>query len=79
MSTLKNLNHKYYYIYKIVNLVNKKCYVGFHATNKEYNQDNYFGSSKTLDNAIAKYHSENFIMGIIEYINVDEWKEKEKY
>lgn len=79
MSTLKNLNYKYYYIYKIVNLANKKSYVGFHATNKEFENDNYFGSSKTLNNAIQKYGLNNFIIGIIEYINVDDWKEKERY
>ena len=31
--------YKYYFIYKILNLANKKCYVGFHATNKEYDKD----------------------------------------
>ena len=76
MSTLKH-NYKFYYIYKIVNLINKKCYVGFHATNNEY--DNYFGSSATLNNAIKKYGYENFIMGIIEHINPNEWQEKEIY
>lgn len=72
-------NHRYYFIYKIINLVNKKCYVGFHATNKEYDRDNYYGSSDILDNAIKKYGSNNFVMGIIEYINPIEWREKERY
>jgi group I intron endonuclease len=78
---MANLHYrfKYYFIYKITNLLNKKCYVGFHATNSEYDKDLYFGSSKTLDNAIKKYGMENFIMGVIEYVNVNEWKEKERF
>ena len=71
--------YKYYFIYKIVNLINKKCYVGFHATNKEYDKDDYFGSSKTLNYAIQKYGINNFIMGKIEDINLNEWQEKERY
>lgn len=70
---------KYYYIYKIVNLINKKHYVGFHATDKEYEKDNYFGSSRTLKKAIKKYGIENFIKEIIEYVNEDNWKEREMY
>jgi group I intron endonuclease len=70
-------NHKYNYIYKTVNLCNNKSYVGFHATNKEY--DDYFGSGVTLKRAIEKYGSENFLTGIIEHINPVEWKEREKY
>jgi group I intron endonuclease len=76
MSTLKN-PYKYYFIYKTINLINKKCYVGFHATNEEY--DEYFGSGIMLNNAIKKYGIQNFIRGIIEYINPDEWQEKEQY
>ena len=49
MSTLKN-PYKYYFIYKTINLINKKCYVGFHATNEEY--DEYFSSGIMLNNAI---------------------------
>jgi group I intron endonuclease len=59
--------------------VNKKCYVGFHATNKEYDKDNYFGSGIIIGKAIKKYGIDNFIMGIIEYIDFVEWKEKESF
>ncbi len=76
MSNLK-YSFKYYYIYRIVNLINKKSYVGFHATNNEY--DNYFGSSKILNNAIEKYEICNFVFGIVEYVNPDNWREKETY
>lgn len=72
-------DYKYYYIYKIINLINKKCYVGFHATNVEYENDSYYGSSITLDNAIRKYGPNNFIKGIIEYVTKENWKEKETY
>jgi group I intron endonuclease len=78
MSNFKFL-HNYYYIYKIVNLINKKCYVGFHASNKEFDKDTYFGSGKILKNAIKKHGRENFLIGIIEYIEPEEWQEKEMF
>jgi group I intron endonuclease len=79
MARLEKYSYKYYFIYMIKNLINKKSYVGFHATNKEYWEDDYYGSSELLDKAILKYGMDNFIMGIIEYINPEEWQEKEKY
>lgn len=69
--------YKFYYIYMTKNLINGKGYVGFHATNKEY--DNYLGSGKILNKAIKKYGKNNFIKGIIEYVNEENWKEKEIY
>ena len=71
--------YKYYYIYKIINSINKKCYVGFHATNYEFDKDLYFGSGKLIKYAINKYGIENFLMGIIEYVTIENWQEKEKY
>jgi group I intron endonuclease len=71
------LKYKYYYIYKIVNLYNKKCYVGFHATNIEYDQ--YFGSGVLLHKAIDKYGIDNFVKGIIEYVNPNNWQKREQY
>jgi group I intron endonuclease len=72
-------SYKYYFIYMIKNLINTKCYVGFHATNKEFGEDTYYGSSKTLNAAIKKYGKSCFVLGIIEYINVKNWSEKEQY
>jgi len=63
----------------IENLHNNKRYVGFHATNKEYNEDNYFGSGRLLKKAIKKYGIQYFVKGKIEDVNVEEWKEKETY
>ena len=71
------LNYNYYYIYKIANLYNKKCYVGFHATNIEYDQ--YFGSGVLLHKSIDKYGINNFVKGIIEYVNPDNWQKQEQY
>jgi len=79
MYIIKENSFEYYFIYMIKNMINKKCYVGFHATNKEYDEDNYFGSGDLLKPAIIKYGIENFVMGIIEYIDPNEWQEKEKY
>lgn len=71
--------HKYYYIYAIKNIINGKKYVGVHATNKEFDIDDYDGSGLLLKNAIRKYGRDNFIFGILEYIKFDEWQEKEKF
>jgi group I intron endonuclease len=48
-------------------------------TNKEYDNDVYFGSGNLLYKAIKKYGIENFIFGIIENVDLDNWSEKEKY
>ena len=47
-----------YYVYKIINNINNKIYVGVHGTNN-FN-DEYFGSGNIIKNAVKKYGVENF-------------------
>ena len=53
------------YVYLITNLVNRKQYVGEHSTNNL--NDNYFGSSSYLKNAVKKYRKKNFTIQILEH------------
>ena len=71
---------KYFYIYKITNLMNNKIYVGQRKTNIIPEEDNYFGSGKIIILAIKKHGIINFSKNIIEFCeNWDELNKKEKY
>jgi len=60
------LNHKYFYIYKITNLITNKIYIGKRCSDKDPEIDSYFGSGRYLHNSIKKYGKENFKKDIIE-------------
>ena len=71
------MNESKYVVYKIINNLNGKFYVGVHKTKKL--QDSYFGSGIAIKNAIKKYGKQNFIKEILFiYDNEEEAYEKEK-
>lgn len=51
--------YKYHILYRTINLINNKFYIGIHSSNKK--KDNYLGSGSTLKKAIKKYGRKNFI------------------
>lgn len=58
---------KYHFIYKTVNLINNKYYVGMHSTDNL--DDGYLGSGKHLRYSINKYGVTNFKLEILEFLD----------
>lgn len=56
---------KYHLIYKTINLLNNKYYIGCHSTNDI--DDTYLGSGKALRRAIKKYGRSSFKKEILEF------------
>ncbi|MFW6377455.1 MAG: GIY-YIG nuclease family protein [bacterium] len=67
-----------YIIYKIINLINYKFYIGKHKCEFE-EFDGYLGSGLNLQRAIKKYGKENFKREIIEICDESNVDEREKY
>lgn len=64
------MNKKYYYIYKLTNLVNDKIYVGKHST--EDLDDGYMGSGKLVQLAEKKYGLDSFKKDILCFCDSEE-------
>ena len=68
----------YYIVYKTINLINGKIYIGKHKTEK-LDFDGYFGSGLRLNRAISKYGIENFERKTLYIYNNDkECSDKER-
>jgi hypothetical protein len=64
-----------YYIYKIINNLNGKAYVG--KKSSMYSKDSYLGSGKLIKRAIKKYGKENFTKVVLEIVDEKTFDEKE--
>jgi group I intron endonuclease len=67
---------KQHYIYETKNNLNDKIYVGYHYGTSG---DSYLGSGKMVLVAIKKYGKENFSKRILEYIDEEQWNEREVF
>lgn len=60
------MNH---YVYKTINTINNKKYIGKRSCNCPIEKDNYMGSGVALNNAFKKYGKNKFKKEIIEICN----------
>lgn len=67
-------------IYKIVNLVNGKIYIGKRVFNSlKFMNSSYFGSGTLLKKDIKIYGIDNFIRGIVEEVDISNLEERERF
>lgn len=59
------LEKKHNYFYRITNQLDWKYYFGIHSTDKNPDDDNYYGSGTIIRNVISKYGRKNFVKTII--------------
>lgn len=60
----------YYFVYKVVNIINNNFYIGAHRT-KNIN-DNYLGSGRIIGKAIKKYGRNNFTREILKFFDTEQ-------
>jgi group I intron endonuclease len=69
--------HTYHYIYKIVNIITNKYYLGMHSTSNL--EDEYLGSGKVLKRSLNKYGKANHKLEILEHLeNREDLKKRER-
>jgi len=62
----------YHFVYCIINLSNKKFYIGKHSSSKlPVRSSDYHGSARHLRYAIARYRLDSFVMLILRYFKSD--------
>ena len=73
------MEKKYNYVYKVVNTINDKVYIGDHSTNNEITF--YKGGGLYLNNAKRKYGRKNFTLIPLEYFPTKQeaFNTQEKY
>lgn len=67
------------YIYKITNLINNKIYIGLTTRSVEVRWKEHLRGTQMIDNAIAQYGKDNFIIETIEECSEELVDEREIY